>query len=196
MRLDLLASRIAFAEGPKAAALRREWELALSIVEPISTERAYARFGFCLGLFPPFAIFARILLGPGAGMNSEAVAMWAALLLGMNVVCCISGWLFAAYIGRKVRDPRTRPWNEHVGYSIAWALAWACVAGGLGGFVGFGIGSVFGAVCAMPVALATFPVFASLHRVQSHGGMIEERDLRPLAYGIPLAAAAMILMLK
>lgn len=195
MRVEWLGAEIIRAESPREAALRREWERALSIVEPVSTESAYARFGFCLGLFPPFAILTRLLLNTGMG-NPEAARLWVPLFFGMNVVCCVAGWRFAEYLGRKMCDPRSRGWDEYIGNSIVTGMLWAVVTGGLGGFVGFGFGAVVGAICALPVAFVSFPVFAALHRVQSHGGMIEERDLRPIAYGIPLAAAAVILMWK
>ena len=69
------------------------------------------------------------------------------------------------------------------------------MTGAAGGALGFGIGAIFGIFCAIPVALTNFPVFAVLHRIQSHGGMIEERDLWPIAFGIPLATAALIMSL-
>jgi hypothetical protein len=73
------------------------------------------------------------------------------------------------------------------------ALGWSLVTGGLGGALFFGVGAAFGFVCALPVALAAFPVFAFLHRLISRGGMIEARHAWPLAFGIPLTIAAMIM---
>ena len=192
MRIAWLDSQVAYVESGAAAAQEREWRRALSIVNPVSTEDAYAKFGLCLGLFPPFAIFARILLSTWHGGGAD-FKFFGSLFLGMNVICGVVGWCFAGHLGRKMGDPRARGWGEHVGDSFVRAMVWALVTGGLGGFLGFGFGAVVGVAFAMPVALAAFPVFAALHRAQSHGGMIEERDLRTIAYGIPLTAAALIM---
>jgi hypothetical protein len=194
-----IAVRIAWLKGEVVRAedrdaLRRveaEMRRALSIVKPASAEAAYAKFGAYLGLFPPAAIFYRIL--SGKGLHDPAALFFGTLFFVMNLVCYVTGWKFGGYVGRKAGDPRSRTWFEHVCYSLFMALVWALVTGGLGGVIGFGVGAVVGVFCAAPVALATFPVFAVLHRIQSHGGMIEERDLRTIAVGIPLTAAAMIL---
>jgi hypothetical protein len=194
-----IAVRIAWLKGEVVRAedrdaLRRveaEMRRALSIVKPASAEAAYAKFGAYLGLFPPAAIFYRIL--SEKGLHDPVALFFGTLFFVMNLVCYVTGWKFGGYLGRKFGDPRSRKWLEHAFYSMALGLLWALVTGGLGGVIGFGVGTVVGVFCAAPVALATFPVFAVLHRIQSHGGMIEERDLRTIAVGIPLTAAAMIL---
>ena len=191
LRIAWLREELARSQGPLAAARARELERTLSIVNPVSTEEAFAWFGTLLGLFPPFAIFARILTSWGGGRNG--LLYWAVLFLIMNAVCCLVGRKFAAMLGRKVADPRSWKWPAYLFMSVLMAPAWGGATGGLGGAVGFGIGAIVGVICAVPVALAAFPVFAVLHRVQSHSGMIEERDLWPLAFGIPLTAAALIL---
>jgi hypothetical protein len=190
LRLQWLRGEIARAEHPQAVVWAREWERALAIARPVSTEQAYAKFGACLGLFPPFALFARIV-----AMQTEAgtALFWFVLLSLMNVVCWVVGWKLAAQMGRKLGDPRARGSCSYFFLSLLVGLGWAVVTGGAGGAVGFGIGAVVGVFCAVPVALAGFPLFAMLHRAHSHGGMIEERDLRPLAYGIPLTIAGIIL---
>jgi hypothetical protein len=165
------------------------------MINPTDTEDAYAWFGMFLGLFPPFAIFARLAVGGMVrrGNLDDTGLFWVAMFLVMNVVCCFIGRKFGRVLGSAVGDPRSRGWLAHVALSLATGAAWALVTGGAGGAVGFGVGALFGLVCALPVALVCFPVFAVLHRIQSHGGMIEERDLWPLAFGIPLAAAALIM---
>jgi hypothetical protein len=194
-----IAVRIAWLRGEVVRAedrdaLRRveaEIRRALSIVKPVSAEAAYAKFGAYLGLFPPAAIFYRIL--SEKGFHDAAALFFGTLFFAMNLVCYATGWKFGGYLGRKMGDPRSRKWLEHVFYSMSLGFLWALVTGGLGGVIGIGVGAVVCVFCAMPVALAAFPVFAVLHRIQSHGGMIEERDLRTIAVGIPLTAAAMIL---
>jgi hypothetical protein len=196
VRIAWLKGEVARAENQAAAARTAvDSELAMSMLNPTSTEDAYAWFGTFLGLFPPFAIFVRMVGGAsGGGSNLGAAALlWLAILFGMNVVCCLVGRKFGRLLGRMLGDPRARSWPMFLLVSLLIAGAWGAVTGGAGGAVGFGIGAIFGIVCAVPVALTTFPVFAVLHRTQSHGGMIEEGDLWPLALGIPLTAAALIL---
>jgi hypothetical protein len=191
LRIDQLRAEVARVESGAAALREREAERALSMLEPIPTEEAYAWFGSFLGLFPPFAIFARILVA--GHFNGDGALYWGLLFALMNFVCCLVGRKFARRLARASGDPRSRSWPAYILVSAAVAAAWASVTGGLGGAVAFGIGAVFGVACALPVALAAFPIFAVLHRIQSHGGMIEERDLWPLAFGIPMTAAALIL---
>jgi len=199
------ALRIAWLEGEVARAENRaellraeaEWERAALVQNPVTTEDAYAWFGTFLGLFPPFAIFIRVF---GRGVTLERLFdddtfPWLLLLLAMNAVCCYVGRRFGRVLGRALGNPRAHGWLRHVFVSILLGVAWACVTGAAGGAPFFGIGAVFGGAFAVPVGLATFPVFAALHRVQSHGGMIDEHDLWPIAFGIPLATAALILSL-
>lgn len=164
---------------------------------PVTTEDAYAWFGTFLGLFPPFAIFVRIF-GDGKTfekLSDDKAIPWLILLLAMNAICFYIGRRSGRVLGRVFGDPRAHGCFWHVVVSLLLGAAWAAVTGALGGALFFVIGAVFGVFCALPVALATFPVFAVLHRIQSHGGMIEARDLWPIALGIPLATAALIMSL-
>ena len=192
------------AEIARYEARRKPWRLsqeerALAISNPLTTEEAFAWFGTLLGLFPPFALFARILghaFHEGASGNlptADGALYWALLFLAMNAVCCLVGRKFGALLGRRAGDPRAWSWPYYVFSSLVMAVAWAIVTGAAGGAVALIIGAVFGVVCAVPVALAAFPVFAVLHRLLSHGGMIEKHDLWPLAFGVPLTIAALIL---
>lgn len=188
-RLSWLKSEIAREEGRRRLS-RAEEERSLSMLEPRTTEEAYTWFGTFLGLLPPFAIFARILLHIGEGTQALG---WTLLFIAMNAVCCLAGRKFGAYLGRRVCDPRGWSWPAFIFCSLLMGIAWAVVTGGAGGAVGFGLGAFVGIFCAMPVALVAFPVFAVLQRMLSHGGMIEERQLWPLALGIPFNIAVLIL---
>jgi len=176
---------------PDVQRRRLVWEKeqagALSMRSPMTTEQAYRLFGTFLGLFPPFALFEHFFL-------TKHDPDWVvALCIGMNVVCCLVGRWFGGYLGRWSGNPRTR---SRAGFALVvfiMAVGWGVVTGGLGGALFFGIGAIFGAFIAAPVALAAFPVFAILHRLISRGGMIEARHTWPLALGIPLTIAAMIL---
>jgi hypothetical protein len=188
-------------ERRKPSRIAGEWRALRSVaLDPsLTTEEAYAWFGTFLGLFPPFAMFARFLgvafihQIPRRLPTADAFLYWALLFLLMNAVCCFVGRKIGASIGRSVGDPRTRSWPAFILLSLVLAFAWGIVTGAAGGAVAFLVGAVVGVVCAVPVALAALPVFAVLHRALSRGGMIEEQRLWPLAFGIPLTIAAMII---
>jgi hypothetical protein len=157
---------------------------------------AYKRFGALLGLLPPAAIFWHILSHAfSAATERDNLMLPFVLCLGMGAVCCVVGKYMGAYAGRLLGDPRRHSRAGLVFKSMLLAVLWAVLTGGAGGAVCFGFGAIFGAVFALPVALAAFPVFAVLHRLHARGGMIEERSLWPLAYGVPGVAAALILSL-
>ena len=158
------------------------------MLRPTTTEEAYRRFGTFLGLLPPFALFERIFMG-----EDHRKLLLVALFATMNLVCCIVGRWFGAFLGRWAGDPRA---HSRLGFALVifvMAVAWSVVTGGLGGLPFFGFGAFFGVVFATPVALAAFPAFAVLHRLLSHGGMIETHQVWPLAFGVPLTIAALIL---
>jgi len=178
---------------PDVQRRRLAWEMeergALSMRRPLTTGQAYRWFGTFLGLLPPLALFNRFLEG-----TRGDDALWVvALCVAMNVVCCLVGRWFGGYLGRWAGNPRTRTRSGFALVVFVMAVAWSVVTGGLGGALFFGIGAIFGVFFAGPVALAAFPVFAILHRLISRGGMIEARHAWPLAFGIPLTIAAMIM---
>lgn len=196
-RLSWLGGEVARTRDRRSLKRAAEEERAMLLLNPLTTADAYAWFGTFLGLFPPFALFCRIINGASEGasqrFNADALFLLCLFFLAMNAVCCLVGRKFAAHLGRKVGDPRRWSWPMFLFSTLLMASAWGVVTGGVGGALGIGFGAFFGIICAVPVALAAFPIFASLHRLLSHGGMIEERQLWPLAFGVPLVAAALIL---
>ena len=189
-RLNWLSFELSPDTERRRLVFEREQRRTLSMLRPLSTEEAYRWFGTFLGLFPPFALFARFILN--SGVNSDAKLI-VALCIAMNAVCCLVGRKFGAFLGRKFGDPLMRSRTCFAFTVFFMALFWGVVTGAAGGAVVFLIGAVAGVFVAVPVALAAFPVFAVLHRLLSHGGMIEERQVWPLAFGVPLTIAAMIL---
>lgn len=157
---------------------------------PVTAAEAYRWFGMFLGLFPPAAIFARIFGHILAAGNEPALL---ALCLAMLAVCCIFGRKAGEMLGRKLGNPRARSKSRLLLISLLFALVWGVMTGGLGGLVFFGIGAFVGAFLAVPVAIASFPLFMQLHRLLSRDGMIEERHMLPLAFGLPCVIAAAIL---
>jgi hypothetical protein len=197
-RLNWLRGELARQEAPrKSPRVADEWRAmrAVALGDALTTAEAYAWFGTFLGLFPPFAIFARVLDGFYAREvpYTNGFFLWSLLFLSMNAVCCLVGRKMGRVVGNNIGDPRERSLPVLLFTSIFLAIAWGCVTGAAGGAVGFLVGAVLGVLCAVPVALAAFPVFALLHRALSRDGIIESRRLWPLAYGVPAVAAAMIL---
>ncbi len=184
-------------EGRPDLAARRERERleALRMLDPQSRREAYRRFGMFLGLLPPAAIFYRMF---GHDVMRRDDVEWLFLLLGMNLICCVVGRAVGGKLVRteaadEVKDFGWRAWLRLLACSLVMALAWGITTGAAGGALFFGLGAVPGAVMAVMVALVAFPAFAALHRPLARGGMIEARQLWPLALGIPSVIAAAIL---
>ena len=189
-RLNWLRFELAPQTAHHRLTLEAEERRTLSMLQPLSPEEAYRWFGTFLGLFPPAAIFSRFLMNTRL---NDTELIYVAFCLAMNVACCAIGRKFGGFLGRKAGDPRSRPLFEFALCPVFMALLWGIVTGGLGGAIFFGVGAIFGALIAVPIALAAFPAFAVLHRLLSHGGMIEERHVWPLAFGVPLVVSALIL---
>jgi uncharacterized membrane protein len=169
-------------------ARKKEEGRALAMQQPLTTEQAYRLFGTFLGLIPPLAIFERTL----AKAHGDEAFWYALICVIMNMICCLVGRWFGAYLGRWVGDPRRCSRAGFVFVVFILAVSWSVVTGSAGGVLVFGIGALFGVFYAVPVAFAGFPAFAILHRLISRGGMIEARHAWPLAFGIPLTIAALI----
>ena len=163
---------------------------AMRMREPISNAEALAWFGTFLGLFPPAALFARAL-HKGVSTKSDLGVLVVCIM--MNLVCCVVGRAMGRHLGGKLGNTREHAWLLTLLSALVFGLLWAVVTGAAGGVIVFGIGALFGPICAAPVALAGFPAFMLLHRLLSRGGMIEERQLWPLAFGVPCVIAALIL---
>ena len=197
-RLGWLSGELARQEATrKAARVSDGWRALRSVAlgRGLTTAEAYEWFGTFLGLFPPFAIFARIL---GAAYRESdplgnGFLLWGLLFLTMNAVCCVVGRKMGRIVGKNIGDPRARSLPTLLFMALFLAIAWASVTGAAGGAVGLLVGAFFGVLCAVPIALAAFPVFALLHRALSRDGIIEARRLWPRGYGVPATAAAMIL---
>ena len=169
-------------------ALEKEEARVRSMQRPLTTEQAYRWFGTFLGLLPPFAIFERVFMHS----RGKAEFMGVALCVGMNVICCLVGRWYGGVLGRWWSKPDVKERVPFLPAVIGMALVWSVVTGAFGGALCYGIGAAFGPIFALPVALVAFPVFGILHRLLSHGGMIDARHTWPLAFGIPLTIAALI----
>jgi len=197
-RLSWLRAELARGRDARAAARRdREAALALSMPSPRTSAQAYATLGTLLGLLPPAAMFGRFLSSFPFPSDFDSRLReeygLVAFCVAMNVICCVVGRAMGSCLGRRVGDPRGRAWYELLLVALLLSFLWGVVTGAAGGVIVFGVGALPGMALAVPVALAGFALFAPLHRLLSHGGMIEARHLRPVAVGVAGVIAALIL---
>ena len=172
----------------------REEEEMLRMRRPLTPEQAYARFGLLLGLLPPAAIFARALYTIGHGLDADFFILFA-FCLAMNLLCALVGRRMGQRLGQKTFADAHASWPM-LGLKSVWAaLLWGMVTGAVGGAVCFGFGAIFGALCALNVALPAFLIFAPLHHSLARGGMIDARRFWPVACGVTLTIATLILRL-
>ena len=161
-----------------------------SLARPLGTSEAFARLGLLLGLFPPAAIFARLLW---LARGDKSFTAYLLLFVVMNVVCAAVGRLMGGHLGRLVGGLEQRSWALTFAVPALLGFVWGVVTGGAGGLIVFGFGALFGAACAVPVGALAFAAFTPLHRLLARGGMIEERQFWPLACGVTGVVTALIL---
>ncbi|MCA1814866.1 MAG: hypothetical protein LC746_00375 [Acidobacteria bacterium] len=179
------------AEAERRARLRispREEEEALMIRNALTTERAFARFGLLLGTLPPAATFVRFLLN-----TPYEAPLYLVFMLPMLAICASFGCYMAKRLGRKFDEAERGSWIKTMLVALGYGFVWAAATGTLGGTPVFIVGGIFGFAFALPVALVAFALFAPLHRLLARGGMIDARQLAPLAWGISATIAALIL---
>ncbi|HEX6183294.1 MAG TPA: hypothetical protein VFZ44_05235, partial [Pyrinomonadaceae bacterium] len=157
-RLNWLSFELSPDTERRRLVYEREERRTLSMLRPLSTEEAYRWFGTFLGLFPPFALFTRIL-GDAAGEwvaggfpMKDGALLGLLLFLVMNAVCCIVGRKLGGFLGSRFGDPRARTLPAMLLVSALMALFWGLVTGAAGGAVAFIIGGVVGVFVAVPVA--------------------------------------------
>ncbi len=190
-RINWLSAQLAYAESQSPSVQTRATRQLVSLPRTLSTGQAFARFGLLLGLFPPAAIFFRMFWH-----NTYQPGLFLLCVL-MSLICCLVGCGMGDSLFRQVNvevnNFARRSWVTTIFASMLLGLVWGIGTGGAGGVIYFGIGAFFGAACAIPVALAGFPLFAILHRLLARDGMIDARLVWPLAFGISTVIAALIL---
>ncbi|HEV7857963.1 MAG TPA: hypothetical protein VGO91_04975 [Pyrinomonadaceae bacterium] len=168
----------------------REEDEALMMRRPLQMRQAYALFGLMLGTLPPAAIFGR-MFQYGLGKDGTLVC----LCLLMNIICAVVGYAMGSALSGNMHKLTRASWNKMLLISPWVGALWGMVAGGAGGFLFFGFGAIAGIICGIPVGMAAFLLFALLHRLLARGGMIDARHFWPLACGITLTMAALVLSL-
>jgi hypothetical protein len=166
-----------------------EEEQMLLMARPVSTERAVASFGMMLGTIPPAVIFVKLI----AERVFFPYAWVDVLVLMMIAVCCLMGGFMGTKVSSMVARIERDAWNRMLVEAVLVGAVWGAVTGTVGGFLFFGLGAFFGALCGAAVGIPAFLLFIAFHRVLARGGMIETSHFLPLACGITLAIAALIL---
>lgn len=167
----------------------REEQDVLLMRRPLTTVQAYARFGLLLGTLVPAAIFLRLLLMSNA---NERIVFFMLFSI-MNGTCALVGWHMGRFTGRNVEQFGRRGWHRMFLHALGNGIVWGAVTGAAGGLIVFGLGAIVGAAIAIPVGLVAFLFFTLLHRLMARGGMIEARHFWPLACGVVLTIASLIL---
>ncbi len=165
-------------------------ESAITMRHPATTRSAYVLLGLLLGTFPPAAIFIRLF---DYGSDGEDKYTLFVLCLAMNVVCAFMGRWVGAALAELMAEIEAKSLSLVLPSLPLIGALWAIVTGAAGGFVFFVFGAIFGAIFALPVGALGFLLFASLHRILSHDGMIEAKYLWPLAGGLTSFIVALIL---
>ena len=157
----------------------------------MSARRSLALFGLMLGMFPPAAIFIKMFDYGLVGYKSSVLLF--IICLVMNFSCAGVGYAMGGALASSVEKLERRSWTRMLLMLPLIGAAWGAVTGGAGGLIFLGIGALFGSIFAMPIGALAFILFASLHRVLSRGGMIDARHYWPLASGVTLLLAALVL---
>ncbi len=157
---------------------------------PVIAQRAYILLGLLLGTFPPAALFLRFF---NYGFEGSDEYDLLALCVAMNITCALAGAAMGAKLTNSMIEIEERDWLKMLLSASLTGALWAALTGAAGGAVFFIIGTFFGAFCALPVGVLGFLLFAALHRVMSHNGIIEAKHLWPLACGITGLIVALIL---
>ena len=158
---------------------------------PITTEKAFAYFGAMLGLFPPFAMFAKFYFDSQIHRNPEPGVI--AFMVCMNAICLGVGYFSGKIVGKLVSQVEKMSWTKMLLIVPFIGVLWGIMTGGAGGVIVFVIGAFFGAIIASLVGGVAIPAFTIFHRLLKKGDVIEEKLFFPIAMGITCAITAFIL---
>lgn len=163
---------------------------------PLGTEKALAYFGAMLGLFPPFALFSRIVFENFKNTPSSDDFWLVPLLLFVNFVCMVVGYFSGKLVGKIVVELEKSSWTSMLLAMPFIGVLWGVITGAAGGIFIFVIGAFVGALVAAAVGAVALPSFAILHRWLKRGDSIEEKHFFPIALGISCIITALILGLR
>jgi hypothetical protein len=176
----------------KASFLSREEKFESDLIKtPIDSETAYKYLGFMLGVFPPAALFGRILFDSNSFRGED---FWfLAILFFVNLVSAFTGFFSGKIIARMVRHAESNSWFNMLLLLPFIGIIWGLMAGGAGGAIFFIIGGIFGALVGAIVGSVALPIFTVFHRLLKKGDLIERNQFLPLAFGVVFTICAFIL---
>jgi len=161
-----------------------------AMVRPLTPEKAFAYFGLMLGTFPPAVMFTRFALETDVSQDG----LWfVGVMLIMNLVSAVVGFLSGKWIGKMVANVEQMPWVSMLILLPFIGTLWGFMAGGAGGFIFFVVGAIFGALIGGVVGAAALSVFGILHRIVQRGGLIETKHFLPLSLGVTFTICSVIL---
>ena len=196
-RLNTLLAANAEIEREKTSFRTEREYLEVELMKnPLATEKAVAYFGAMLGLFPPFALFSRIVFDHFKNVNNSDDFWMIPLLLFVNLVCTVAGYFSGKLIGKIVVELEKYSWTGMLLAMPFIGILWGVMTGAAGGVFLFVIGAFVGALAAAIVGGTALPAFAILHRSMKKGDFIEEKHFFPIALGISCIITALILGFK
>ncbi|MBX3291250.1 MAG: hypothetical protein KF855_18235 [Acidobacteria bacterium] len=158
---------------------------------PVSAERAYSLFGFLFGAVPTAAVLSRTFFEYTRPPNEFV------LLLTLAVVSTLAtagaGALTGSLVSKAAAKSLTMRPVQYIPTLPLIGALWGLFCGSSGGIFLFVFGAVVGGIIGAMSAATTFPLFAILHHSLQKNGHIELKHLLPVAAGISLTAAALIL---
>jgi hypothetical protein len=188
-RLNLiLAANAEIAREKEMFADFREQTEASLIRHPLKTGKIFSIFGLLLGLFPPAAIFYRMISNSN---NAEPAIIF--LFIFVNLTCAVAGYFSGNLIGRMISKAEKYSWSRMILLLPLIGVLWGLIVGGIGGLFIFIIGAFVGAVIAAMVGSVGVTSLAIFHRLLKRGDVMERNQFLPLAFGIVLTISAFIL---
>ena len=169
----------------------REEEGMLLMRHPIRTQKAYALFGMLLGSLPLAAFLFKLMMTESSLLAD--MQPYFPLLLAVNAACCpVGGWI-SFQLAKTVDEMERKNWFYMLFASLVMGLIWGYASGSISGVIFFGFGAYLAPFVTIPTGLIAFMLFTALHRPLARGGMIDARHFWPLACGVTLLLAALIL---
>ena len=187
---SLLSANADFSRNQSLYHSDKERFEANSLENPLTSETAFSYFGLLLGTIPPAAFFLKFLFESDA---NNGVFFVFVLMLLVNITTAVVGYFSGKLVGKLVAELEKLPWAIMLLITPFLGFIWGAITGGLGGIFLFVVGGIFGAVIGGFVGVFALPIFSTLHRLLKRGDKIEAKILLPVAFGLTLTIAALIL---
>ena len=188
---ELLKLNAAIAAEKESLGDDRE-KVAVSMMScPIDSKKAFAYFGFMIGVMPPFALVLKIVSEtmpasriPGLFLTLLTVAGTATGVVGYATGRLIPAWV-NAISGFALPN--------RIAFLSLIGLGWGAVSGAVGGLFLFFIGALFGGIAGGVIGAVSLPVLVGMHSLLRSGDFIELKHFLPIAFAITLSLCAFIL---